>query len=410
VVADFGEPVFLGLRHLGSVERGGDKPAHIVIKGENHHVLEALQFTHAGKVDCVYIDPPYNTGARDWKYDNNYVDEADVYRHSKWLAFIERRLLLAQQLLNPEDSVLIVTIDEKEYLRLGLLLEQAFANLRGPGEETPLSVAVCLGQYGGSAEMVLELLRAGARAETRDSSGFTVLMHAVRCHNQIPSVVEALLQHGAKADAIMNGGTSVLHLAVMGQKTINARIVELLIRGGANVDLRDRYNMTALLYAANRPIPQNTVLKLLRAAGATPEARDYGGNGLIFYAIQHHQYARIPALLSVGANINERDQEGRTVLMRATRSMDRRAVPYLLQHGANPNLTDREGRTALMYAVLRKSDYLDEPNITALLSAGAKASVRDLAGTSVLDYARLPDHHPMYRLLVKSGAPEPKEE
>lgn len=127
VVADFGEPVFPGLRHLGSVKRGGNKPAHVVIKGENHHVLEALQFTHVGKIDCIYIDPPYNSGAKDWKYDNNYVDETDTYRHSKWLAFIQRRLLLAKQLLNPEDSVLIVTIDEKEYLRLGMLLQQVFA-------------------------------------------------------------------------------------------------------------------------------------------------------------------------------------------------------------------------------------------------------------------------------------------
>jgi adenine-specific DNA-methyltransferase len=79
VVADFGEPVFPGLRQLGSIARGGNEPAHVVIKGENHHVLEALQFTHAGKVDCIYIDPPYNSGARDWKYDNNYVDETDAY-------------------------------------------------------------------------------------------------------------------------------------------------------------------------------------------------------------------------------------------------------------------------------------------------------------------------------------------
>lgn len=96
VVADFGQPIYPGVRTLGSVERGGDKPAHVVIKGENHHVLEALQFTHAGKVDCVYIDPPYNTGARDWKYDNRYVDDTDAYRHSKWLAFMERRLRLAK--------------------------------------------------------------------------------------------------------------------------------------------------------------------------------------------------------------------------------------------------------------------------------------------------------------------------
>jgi adenine-specific DNA-methyltransferase len=130
VVADFGEPIYPGLRRLGSLHAGGDKPAHILIKGENHHVLEALQFTHAGKVDCIYIDPPYNTGARDWKYGNDYVDKDDAYRHSKWLAFMERRLKLAKELLNPDDSVLIVTIDEKEYLRLGLLLDRAFSGAR----------------------------------------------------------------------------------------------------------------------------------------------------------------------------------------------------------------------------------------------------------------------------------------
>jgi adenine-specific DNA-methyltransferase len=130
VISDFGEPVLPGFRHLGSVERGGDKPYHVVIKGENHHALEALRFTHAGKVDCIYIDPPYNSGARDWKYNNDYVDDSDAYRHSKWLAFMERRLKLAKELLNPEDSVLIVTIDENEHERLGLLLRQTFAPVR----------------------------------------------------------------------------------------------------------------------------------------------------------------------------------------------------------------------------------------------------------------------------------------
>lgn len=125
-VRTFGEPVYPGIVPLGSIERGGDKPAHVVIKGENHHALETLLYTHEGRVDCIYIDPPYNTGAKDWKYNNDYVDENDTYRHSKWLAFMERRLLLAKRLLNPERSVLIVTIDEKEYLRLGLLLGQVF--------------------------------------------------------------------------------------------------------------------------------------------------------------------------------------------------------------------------------------------------------------------------------------------
>lgn len=130
VIAEFGEAIYPGLRTLGSIDRGGDKPAHVVIKGENHHVLQALRFSHAGKVDCIYIDPPYNTGARDWKYDNDYVDDSDAYRHSKWLAFMERRLLLTKELLNPERSVLIVTIDEREYSRLGLLLEQSFPEAR----------------------------------------------------------------------------------------------------------------------------------------------------------------------------------------------------------------------------------------------------------------------------------------
>ena len=125
-VTEFGEAIYPGMSHLGSVQRGEGRPPHVVIKGENYHVLEALKFTHAGKIDCIYLDPPYNSGARDWKYSNDYVDKDDKYRHSKWLAFLERRLKLAKQLLNPDDSVLIVAIDEKEYLRLGLLLEQLF--------------------------------------------------------------------------------------------------------------------------------------------------------------------------------------------------------------------------------------------------------------------------------------------
>ena len=126
VVAEFRDAIYPGLISTGRVERGGDAPFHTVINGENFHVLEALTFTHSGKVDAIYIDPPYNTGAKDWKYNNDYVEETDLYRHSKWLAFMERRLKVARELLNPDASVLIVTIDEKEYLRLGLLLEQTF--------------------------------------------------------------------------------------------------------------------------------------------------------------------------------------------------------------------------------------------------------------------------------------------
>lgn len=130
VVREFGDPIYPGLEITGRVDRGGDKPAHVVINAENFHALETLLYTHESKLDAIYIDPPYNTRDKDWKYNNDYVDSDDVYRHSKWLAMMQRRLKLAARLLNPENSVLIVTIDEKEYLRLGLLLEQTFPTAR----------------------------------------------------------------------------------------------------------------------------------------------------------------------------------------------------------------------------------------------------------------------------------------
>jgi adenine-specific DNA-methyltransferase len=126
VIAEFRDTIYPGLVSTGKVQRGGDRPFHTVINGENYHVLKALTYTHRGKVDAIYIDPPYNGRAKDWKYNNDYVGEDDLYRHSKWLAMMERRLQLVKELLNPADAVLIVTIDEKEYLRLGLLLEQVF--------------------------------------------------------------------------------------------------------------------------------------------------------------------------------------------------------------------------------------------------------------------------------------------
>ena len=102
-------------------------PWNYIIEGDNLQALYLLQKTHKGKVDCIYIDPPYNTGAKDWKYNNDYVDGNDAYRHSKWLSMMESRLKVAKELLSPKDSVLICTIDEKEYLHLGCLLEEMFS-------------------------------------------------------------------------------------------------------------------------------------------------------------------------------------------------------------------------------------------------------------------------------------------
>lgn len=104
------------------------KPYNFIIEGDNLQALYLLEKTHSGKVDCIYIDPPYNTGARDWKYNNDYVDKNDVYRHSKWLSMMQTRLLIARRLLNPIDSVLMITIDDNELSTLKLLLETLFAD------------------------------------------------------------------------------------------------------------------------------------------------------------------------------------------------------------------------------------------------------------------------------------------
>ncbi len=130
-VAEFGEPIYPYLKPMDSVCNAPDSDLwHTLIEADNYHALQLLEYLYAGKVDCIYIDPPYNTGARDWKYNNDYVDGNDNYRHSKWLSMMEKRLKLAKRLLNPKNSVLIVTIDEKEYLHLGCLLEELFTNAR----------------------------------------------------------------------------------------------------------------------------------------------------------------------------------------------------------------------------------------------------------------------------------------
>ena len=102
-------------------------PWNFIIQGDNLQALYLLEKTHRGKVDCIYIDPPYNTGAKDWKYNNDYVDGQDEYRHSKWLSMMERRLSIAKKLLC-EDGVMIVAIDDYEVARLIVLLEDLFPN------------------------------------------------------------------------------------------------------------------------------------------------------------------------------------------------------------------------------------------------------------------------------------------
>ncbi|MBU0579323.1 site-specific DNA-methyltransferase [Patescibacteria group bacterium] len=103
---------------------------HIFIEGDNYHALSVLNYTHKKKVDVIFIDPPYNTGNRSWRYNNDYVEKEDHFRHSKWLSFMYKRLKLAKNLLK-DDGVLIVTIDDYELFTLGMLLDDPKIGLFG---------------------------------------------------------------------------------------------------------------------------------------------------------------------------------------------------------------------------------------------------------------------------------------
>lgn len=93
----------------------------------------ALNYTHKGKIDVIYIDPPYNTGAKDWKYNNDYVDENDQWRHSKWIQMMQHRLIHARKLLT-QTGFIICAIDKYELFPLGLLMDEIF------GEKNRLGV------------------------------------------------------------------------------------------------------------------------------------------------------------------------------------------------------------------------------------------------------------------------------
>jgi len=100
-------------------------PHHLLIEGDNLHALTALSYTHAGRVDVIYIDPPYNTGNRDFKYNDRFVDREDAYRHSKWLSFMAKRLRLARTLL-ADTGVIFISIDDNEQAQLKLLCDEVF--------------------------------------------------------------------------------------------------------------------------------------------------------------------------------------------------------------------------------------------------------------------------------------------
>ena len=117
------------------IDHGSETPNHILIEGDNLNALTALSYTHEGKIDVIYIDPPYNTGNNDFVYNDKFIGEDDSYRHSKWLSFMEKRIKIAKTLLS-EKGVIMISIDNHEYANLKLLCDGIF------GEQHLLTVFV----------------------------------------------------------------------------------------------------------------------------------------------------------------------------------------------------------------------------------------------------------------------------
>ena len=118
-------PVLREVPERRILSEDADAPNHIIIEAENLHALVALTYTHAGKIDVIYIDPPYNTGNKDFVYNDSYVDSEDSYRHSKWLSFMEKRLKIAKTLLS-DKGVIFISIDDNEQANLKLLCDEVF--------------------------------------------------------------------------------------------------------------------------------------------------------------------------------------------------------------------------------------------------------------------------------------------
>ena len=118
-------PVLTEVKERAIISDQPDAPNHILIEGDNLEALTALSYTHEGCIDVIYIDPPYNTGAKNWKYNNSFVESEDAFRHSKWISWIRKRLVIARRLLK-NTGIIVATIDDYEYAQLRLIMDEVF--------------------------------------------------------------------------------------------------------------------------------------------------------------------------------------------------------------------------------------------------------------------------------------------
>ena len=135
-------PVLTEVKERAIVSDDADAPNHILIEGDNLEALTALTYSHEGKIDVIYIDPPYNTGKKDeFKYNDKYVDSEDDYKHSKWLCFMSKRLKLAKRLLAPS-GIIFISIDDNEISQLKCLCDEIFNIYPNQKESNSLGVLI----------------------------------------------------------------------------------------------------------------------------------------------------------------------------------------------------------------------------------------------------------------------------
>ncbi len=133
-----------------AIDAGGGGPTHIMIEGDNYHALSVLNYTHEGKVDVIYIDPPYNTGNNDFIFNDSYVNKDDAYRHSKWLSFVYKRISKSKELIK-DDGLLFISIDDNEHSRLKILCDEKF------GEKNFIANIVVLSNPRGKQQMKIAI-------------------------------------------------------------------------------------------------------------------------------------------------------------------------------------------------------------------------------------------------------------
>ena len=125
-------PILKEVKDKAIISEDADAPNHILIEGDNLEALTALSYTHEGKIDVIYIDPPYNTGNKDFVYNDAYVDTEDSYRHSKWLSFMSKRLKIAKRLLS-DKGVIFISVDDNEQAQLKMLCDEILGSLNFVG-------------------------------------------------------------------------------------------------------------------------------------------------------------------------------------------------------------------------------------------------------------------------------------